>query len=274
MSFDAIDTRKFAKRFDLIKLGRNQFITNSQGIISRAEFTEGFHFNPIDLMYLMNRSSYYFSHYFRHLFAINKIRTSNSTVVDLGCGTAFVRDLIHRSTYIGRTQYIGIDADYPSLARASQTLYGRFLLINDHLIGDTPYIKDHSVDLVIAMEIYEHMDELQGDAFIAGIHRMLRTGGRLVLSTPNSDNMHRDFHIKEYTIEEVKEKLSQFFEIEDVLGWDSFGGGHHVEKSFSKRDRMVFQGLSRYIRPAVLRRIFLGMYPELASASIYSCIKR
>ena len=272
MSF--IDARKFKEKFSLEKIGPNQYITADRSIEFRPEFTEGFKFNPPDLPYMINRSSYYLAHYLRHLYAINRLSVSNGIVVDFGCGEAFDRSLIHKGTYIGRTHYVVIDAHYPSLKKAAEIKHGSFLLIHDHIVGDATYINDETIDLVIALDIIEHMDEKQGDAFLEGIHRILKPGGKLVLSTPNvgPGEVNRDFHVREYSLEEIMVKLSGHFVVSKVVGWNGSEKGS-IEKFFTEEDRAVFNRLKGYVKPALLRQVFVGMYPELASNVIYDCIK-
>jgi SAM-dependent methyltransferase len=51
--------------------------------------------------------------------------------------------------------------------------------------GDRIELHDESVDLVFAGEVIEHVDHT--DVFLDELHRILRPGGELVITTPNAD---------------------------------------------------------------------------------------
>ena len=74
---------------------------------------------------------------------------------------------------------------------------------------------DASVDLVVSFETIEHFDE--HDQFLAEIRRVLRAGGRLLISTPDRDNYSQvgtpanPFHVLEMTRAEFLELLRRHF---------------------------------------------------------------
>ena len=74
---------------------------------------------------------------------------------------------------------------------------------------------DASVDLVVSFETIEHFDE--HDQFLAEIRRVLRAGGRLIISTPDRDNYSlvgtpaNPFHVLEMTRAEFLELLQRHF---------------------------------------------------------------
>jgi SAM-dependent methyltransferase len=74
---------------------------------------------------------------------------------------------------------------------------------------------DTSVDVVVSFETKEHFDE--HDQFLAEIQRVLRAGGRLIISTPDRDNYSlvgtpaNPFHVLEMTRAEFLELLQRHF---------------------------------------------------------------
>jgi 2-polyprenyl-3-methyl-5-hydroxy-6-metoxy-1,4-benzoquinol methylase len=79
---------------------------------------------------------------------------------------------------------------------------------------------DSTFDVVLSMETIEHVpDETM---YLEEIRRVLRPGGRLVLSTPQNSFGAVPFngnHFKEYSLKELKALVSKYFEIEHVIGF-------------------------------------------------------
>ena len=277
MSFkQVIDLEKAKKKFKITRISKNKYVGYSKvNIPNKEEFTEGTEVEWGKLPFLIGRSAYYYAYFMRHMYAITQIKKSSMTVLDIGCAAGAMKDLIHRAMYIGHTYYIGVDAKEKSIDKAAFTQSsGNFFLLQDHITGTLSYIKSESIDVIFAMEILEHMNEKQGNVFIKDLRRMLKKDGVLLLSTPNVEVTHHDFHVIEYTVEEAQKKLGKYFNITDTMGWDYLQGNKKVEKYFSSVDKSTFQALSKYVKPALLRQIFVSMYPELASAVLYRCVRK
>ena len=77
---------------------------------------------------------------------------------------------------------------------------------------------DESFDCVITFQVIEH---IRCDAdFAAEIHRVLRPGGKLILTTPNAPmSLTRNpWHVREYTAGELRRLLESRFREVEVLG--------------------------------------------------------
>lgn len=79
-------------------------------------------------------------------------------------------------------------------------------------------IADNSFDFVITFQVIEHIknDKL----FVQEIHRVLKKGGKLIVTTPNKKmSLTRNpWHIREYLVPELKALLLQSFEEVRTLG--------------------------------------------------------
>ena len=83
-------------------------------------------------------------------------------------------------------------------------------------------LQDASIDLVVSFETIEHVPDAA--ALVVEIRRVLKPGGRLVLSTPNRafgpPARHTDnpFHIREFTADELRDLLRASFEQVQLYG--------------------------------------------------------
>ena len=79
-------------------------------------------------------------------------------------------------------------------------------------------IADESVDCVISFQVIEHIK--QDSEFVREVHRVLRKGGKFIVSTPNRTmSLTRNpWHVREYTPEEFEGLLKGSFESVEPLG--------------------------------------------------------
>lgn len=91
-------------------------------------------------------------------------------------------------------------------------------------------------DCVITFQVIEH---IRRDAeFVGEIHRVLRPGGKLILTTPNAPmSLTRNpWHVREYTAGELKRLLQEQFRDVEVLG---VTGNDRVMEYYEKNRRGV-----------------------------------
>ncbi len=150
--------------------------------------------------------SLFWEHVFRYRFAARHAR--RKTVLDIASGEGYGCHILKQA---GASQVIGVDLSPEAVAHA-RSKYGI-----DARVGNAEAIPlpDQSVDLVVSFETVEHVPH--PDRFVAEISRVLKPGGRLVMSTPNKDiydqaHAHNDFHCSEMTRQEFQSLLSGSFE--------------------------------------------------------------
>lgn len=98
--------------------------------------------------------------------------------LDVGCGPGFYTRLLASRGFATTS----LDTDAHNLESASrfaaETRQGDAV----ELVASLPA---GAFDLALALEIIEHMPRSRGERLLAGLHRALAPGGKLLLSTPN-----------------------------------------------------------------------------------------
>ena len=82
-------------------------------------------------------------------------------------------------------------------------------------------LPDKAFDTVVSFETLEHIAE--DEAFVAEIRRVLRRGGALLLSTPNSrvsspeGEVRNPWHVREYALDALRALLEPHFDEVDIF---------------------------------------------------------
>ena len=79
-------------------------------------------------------------------------------------------------------------------------------------------IQDESFDYVVSFQVIEHIPA--DDQYVSEIHRVLRPGGKFIVTTPNKKMSitRNPWHVREYTIEELVDLLKVKFSAVDAKG--------------------------------------------------------
>ena len=78
---------------------------------------------------------------------------------------------------------------------------------------------DAAFDVVVSMETIEHVDDVDG--YLAEIRRVLKPGGRAILSTPQNCIGRiplTPIHVQEFSLGDLRSYCGRHFEIEKVIG--------------------------------------------------------
>ncbi len=185
-------------------------------------------------------------HVARYAFACKAV--GRSSVLDLACGDGYGTLALSKSA----ASVIGVDADELTVELAISK-YGL-----DYRVGNAEKIPvpNASVDYVVSFETVEHLED--APAFMLEAFRVLKNGGKFILSTPNKNVYHagetaNQFHTKEYNLDEVFGLLRPRFNIfgiygqsfpqspldrfEEKIGRLSAGLRKHFHKHFTERLR-------------------------------------
>jgi SAM-dependent methyltransferase len=137
-------------------------------------------------------------------------------VIDVPCGMGWGTSLIR-----GTRSLVGIDLDTAAIEEARHR-YGKTARF---LVGDMAKLPlpSRSADLISCLEGIEHVPVEIGERFLRETHRVLRSTGLLLISSPyRSDGRHsgNPYHIHEYQPEEIRELVGRWFHIEQYQSID------------------------------------------------------
>lgn len=161
--------------------------------------------------------------YLRHLAAyliLAEPFVASRKVLDIGCGAGYGVDHLSRSA----SSVIGIDVSKEGISQYWHK-YGKdklnFMLGN----GTSLPFRHSSFDVVMSFQVIEHIEPKFVLAYLAEIHRVLKTGGTFICSTPNKrlrllplQKQRNPEHKKEYKDSELKKLLKEVFERVEVYG--------------------------------------------------------
>lgn len=154
----------------------------------------------------------------------------NKKVLDIACGTGYGSDLLSESA----ESVIGVDVSEKSIEYAKS----RFKKENTEFIeapAQSDLFPGNSFDLIVSFETIEHLNEVARAAYLSNLRRWLKRDGLLILSTPNKkivspfrDKPINQFHVLEFSCQELAGELSPYFKIQKIYGQ------RLIKKIFSK----------------------------------------
>jgi len=148
----------------------------------------------------------------RHLIAYKEAaKLISGTVLEIGSGEGYgVMELASKAE-----KYIAIDKYDSPIAEDLKEKNN----IEFHQMNVPPLkMEDNSVDFVVTFQVIEHIND--DEKFVKEIYRVLKPGGKLILTTPNilMSLSRNPWHIREYTPAEMVDILKTSFSELDMKG--------------------------------------------------------
>ncbi len=166
------------------------------------------------------------AHIARYSLAAGFVRPGD-TVLDAACGLGYGAALL-RAQSASRC-VIGVDNSRAAIdyANANYAALDAELEFRTGDVGRLTDVSDASIDLVVALEILEHLPD--PEAFLAEVRRVLKPAGRIVVSVPNdwSDESGDDpnpHHLHVYTWDKLKRQVETRFLFERAFAQTAGGG--------------------------------------------------
>jgi SAM-dependent methyltransferase len=133
-----------------------------------------------------------------------------ANVLDAACGEGYGSAMLAAG---GAASVVGVDVDERAVSHARDK-YGLEFVEAD--VCELPFADD-SFDLVASFETIEHVQD--AGKMVSELRRVLRPEGRLVISTPNSDEylIGTEFHTRELAPSEFVELLAGHFDVQLLL---------------------------------------------------------
>lgn len=104
-------------------------------------------------------------------------------IVDLGCGNGYYLYLLDNLP-VRKLSVVGIDSDANALQAVNEYVRNRNISFKKANLEQIPF-RDESFDRAIISEVIEHVEN--PSKVLAEIHRVLKPGGILLLTTPNKN---------------------------------------------------------------------------------------
>ena len=197
---------------------------NEMGILQTAERSS--HLDPSENVIFQ-----------RHMIAYKEVaKMISGTVLEIGCGEGYgMTELAPKSQ-----QYLAIDK-YPTPI-SEELKEKNNISFKQMEVPPLKGIEDNSIDFVVTFQVIEHIqnDEL----FVSEIFRVLKPGGKLILTTPNKmmSLTRNPWHIREYTPPQMKEILQTSFQNIDIKG--IFGRGNAME--YYQKNKKAVEKITRW----------------------------
>jgi len=148
-------------------------------------------------------SRMYQEHIARYLFASQL--TKDKHVLDIGCGVGYGSQFLAQR---GAASVCAFDISEEAVN------HGNIYYAHPNLklsVGNAEdFAFDNQFDVAVSFELIEHVH--QAEKVLQCIHRALKPGGILVMSTPRAlENLRTHHHTREFSLEEFEDLIRKFF---------------------------------------------------------------
>ena len=151
--------------------------------------------------------------YQRHLIAYKEAaKLISGTVLEIGSGEGY-----------GIMELAPLADNYIAVDKYNTEISDELMKTNNITFIQTEVpplkeIEDNSIDFVVTFQVIEHIND--DKMFLKEIYRVLKPGGKVILTTPNSmmSLTRNPWHIREYNPEQMGEMLKNSFDNYDLKG--------------------------------------------------------
>jgi len=126
-------------------------------------------------------------------------------LLDVGCGDArFLADAARH------THAVGSDISLRALGHARRLAAGTHLVSSG---GEALPFRDRTFDVVTLLDVIEHIPDEDESTVIAEAHRVLRPGGRLIVSSNTDRSVCEPKHFRHYPIPRFVQLFDDFVDV-------------------------------------------------------------
>jgi len=129
---------------------------------------------------------YDWAHLFRFFITAAMIKKNDMNILDVGCGEAVLRRILRRGNRVGKFNYVGVDIRKNVIKKAALDVgkHPAAFFVAD-IRKSWRFLNSESFDLVVAMEILEHLNRKHAEDFLLRCRQSMKDDARLVVSTPH-----------------------------------------------------------------------------------------
>ena len=199
-------------------------------------------------------------HYAAYEFAAEYGR--GKRVGDIACGTGYGSRILKDA---GATQVVGVDLDQTTIEQARKSFPDVTFQVADAV---TTGLESDSLDVVVSLQTWHHLDRYAD--FPAEMSRILKKGGRLIVSVPNEkvlylNPFHRSFLTPFYRVDFDRSKMESY--LRPYFGEISWYGQRFVKRrytnSFAKFILFIGSSVNPWLRAKVQKAFALADGPEV-----------
>ena len=173
----------------------------------------------------------------RHMIAYKEAsKLISGTVLEIGCGEGYgISELVKFSE-----KYIGVDKFDTFISEEIKK--NNDIVFHKMEIPPLLNIDANSIDFVVTFQVIEHIQD--DHYFLKEIFRVLKPGGKLLLTTPNKlmSLSRNPWHIREYTPFEMNDILSKYFAKTQVNGVY----GNDLVMEYYKKNKESVKKITRF----------------------------
>ena len=173
--------------------------------------------------------------YQRHLIAYKEAaKIISGTVLEVGSGEGYgIMELAPKAEH-----YIAVDKYNTDISDELNETNNITFIQSE--VPPLKGIEDNSVDFVVTFQVIEHIED--DERFLQEIHRVLKPGGKVILTTPNviMSLTRNPWHTREYNPEQMGEVLKSSFdnyELKGVFGNDKIMDYYNKNKESVRKIR-------------------------------------
>ena len=216
----------------------------------------------------------YSASFFRWSF-VRRFVTLDHDVLEIGCGhNRPLYELLFNGIAQSVNTYLGVDMcelESTNLMRADFKSEFNFVERWKELV--TPGISN-GFDVIVHLEVIEHMRVKFGEELLRGCHELLRPDGKMIMSAPVFDGKRQSpNHVHEYTIPELQKLLEKI----GFVTKRRFGTHMRISHLNKSHDSFAItymrDELKEYFDNDALSCIFAPLFPDAASGNLWICEK-